>query len=200
MLAACLEKPYFITIVGCSCKQLVPNRNTETWLPQVEQMASSSSRASQSARKRKAEDEKRYREAAEERLLHLTLENRFLEERTRLLESEARDYRLKIEDLMREVRERTEELLLRNEIYECAVAELEVKSKSVGILEARLKALVEKVAGPTVRESTEEHFEMDEWYERSQAELNATTELLAILEAKLEGLTENEAGTSVRGE
>ncbi|KAL3701886.1 hypothetical protein R1sor_019908 [Riccia sorocarpa] len=161
-------------------------------------MASSSSRASQFGRKRKAEEEERNREMADERLLHLTLENGFLEEKTKLLEKEARDYRLKIGDLMREVRERTEELIVRNEIYERAVAELEVKSKSLGIVEARLKELVQKVSGTTSMEHTEEQLGRGEWYERSQAELDVTNESFEILEAQLLQLIEREAGTSGR--
>ncbi|KAL3700665.1 hypothetical protein R1sor_018687 [Riccia sorocarpa] len=101
-------------------------------------MASSSSKGSPSGRKRKAEAEERHMEAMEERLLHLTLEKQFLEERTRLLESEARDYRLKIKELMRDVRERTEERLV--ELIKC---------ESFKLLEARLKELMDKEAGPS---------------------------------------------------
>ncbi|KAL3694206.1 hypothetical protein R1sor_007857 [Riccia sorocarpa] len=131
-------------------------------------MASLSSRGSPSGRKRKAEAEERHREAVEERLPHLTLEKRYLEERTRLLESEARDYRLKIEELMRDVRERTEELLVRNEIHERTIAELKVKSESLQILEAKLKAMQDRGVGTSLNERTVELPDRNDINERSQ--------------------------------
>ncbi|KAL3677026.1 hypothetical protein R1sor_026974 [Riccia sorocarpa] len=158
-------------------------------------MASSSSRGSPSGRKREAEAEERHREAVEERLLHLTLGKRFLEERTRLLESDARDYRLKIEELMRDGRERTEELLERNEIHERTIVELKVKSESLQILEAKLKAMTDRGAGTSVNERTVELPDSNDINERSQVEL-IKCESFKLLEARLKELMDKEAGPS----
>ncbi|KAL3686618.1 hypothetical protein R1sor_009192 [Riccia sorocarpa] len=46
-----------------------------------------------------------------ERLTHLELDNKYLEARMKLLENDGRNYRLKIDELRAELRERTETLV-----------------------------------------------------------------------------------------
>ncbi|KAL3685983.1 hypothetical protein R1sor_004005 [Riccia sorocarpa] len=70
-------------------------------------MASSSQ--SLSGRKRTSPDSERRAEQIRERIIHLELENKFLEERVKRLEQEARAGRLRIDELRIELRERTEE-------------------------------------------------------------------------------------------
>ncbi|KAL3677082.1 hypothetical protein R1sor_027030 [Riccia sorocarpa] len=64
-----------------------------------------------SGTKRSSPNGDRLPEAVKERLLHMELENGFLEEQVRLLEEECRKYRLRIDELRAELRERTDELL-----------------------------------------------------------------------------------------
>ncbi|KAL3701416.1 hypothetical protein R1sor_019438 [Riccia sorocarpa] len=61
--------------------------------------------------KRNSPDGDRLPEIVKERLLHMELENGFLEERTKLLEEEGRKYRLRIDELRAELRETTDALL-----------------------------------------------------------------------------------------
>ncbi|KAL3686649.1 hypothetical protein R1sor_009223 [Riccia sorocarpa] len=69
------------------------------------------SRSKVAGTKRNSPDGDRLPEIVKERLLHMELENGFLEERTKLLEEEGRKYRLRIDELRAELRETTDALL-----------------------------------------------------------------------------------------
>ncbi|KAL3686414.1 hypothetical protein R1sor_008988 [Riccia sorocarpa] len=69
------------------------------------------SRSKVAGTKRNSLDGDRLPEIVKERLLHMELENGFLEERTKLLEEEGRKYRLRIDELRAELRETTNALL-----------------------------------------------------------------------------------------
>ncbi|KAL3693490.1 hypothetical protein R1sor_007141 [Riccia sorocarpa] len=54
--------------------------------------------------KRKSLEGDQYMEKVRERMTHLELENKFLEERVKILEAEAREHCLKYDDLKRDLR------------------------------------------------------------------------------------------------
>ncbi|KAL3695147.1 hypothetical protein R1sor_008798 [Riccia sorocarpa] len=69
--------------------------------------------ASQTLRRQKrksVDSDEEYMEKVRERMTHLELENRFLEERVKMLEAESREERLKCDDCKRQLRECQEHL------------------------------------------------------------------------------------------
>ncbi|KAL3679565.1 hypothetical protein R1sor_022521 [Riccia sorocarpa] len=72
-------------------------------------MASASETKGLSGNKRRSPEGQTI-EKIKEHVMHLELENRFLEARVKTLEADSRNNRLKIDDLQRELRERTEAL------------------------------------------------------------------------------------------
>ncbi|KAL3682180.1 hypothetical protein R1sor_000202 [Riccia sorocarpa] len=82
--------------------------------------------------------------ASQERLLHMELENGFLEERVKLLEEEGRKYRLRIDELRAELRETTDELLqYKNRVAEYST-DIREQLEANDAARAKIRSLIEE--------------------------------------------------------